>query len=149
MVLIWSYQHQNFPPTELTSPCKVIMREVKTMRPQLLAILVAVTVTPGMAQAPNAFVTAPDAILCVGPSNLNIAHRATVRNNQVALKTMGCFRTEGGVQARLLERSDPGNIWRVRFYPIGISGGVDLWGLPSSFTKPDGGEDVAAKRAGF
>jgi hypothetical protein len=102
-----------------------------------------------MAEAPTAFITASDAILCVSPSNLDFAHHPTVRKSQAVLKAMGCFRTEGGIQARLLERSDPGNIWRVRFYPMGISGGVVLWGLPSSFTKPDGEEDVAAKRAGF
>lgn len=119
------------------------------MRSHLLAILVAVAVTPAMAEAPTAFITASDAILCVSPSNLDFAHHPTVRKSQAVLKAMGCFRTEGGIQARLLERSDPGNIWRVRFYPMGISGGVVLWGLPSSFTKPDGEEDVAAKRAGF
>ena len=123
------------------------------MRSRLLATLVAVPVavagTPAMAEAPNALITAPDAILCVGPSNLDIAHHPTVRNSQAVLKAMGCFRTEGGIQARLLERSDPGNIWRVRFYPIGISEGVVLWGLPSSFIKPVGEEDVAAKRAGL
>jgi hypothetical protein len=119
------------------------------VRSRLLAILVIVAVTPAMGEAPNALITAPDAILCVGPGNLDIAHHPTVQNSQAVLKAVGCFRAEGGVQARLLERSDPGNIWRVRFYPIGISGGVVLWGLPSSFTKPDGEEDVAAKRAGF
>jgi len=121
------------------------------VRSYLLTLLapVAVAVTPAMAEAPNALITAPDAILCVGSSNLEIAHRPTVRNSQAVLKAMGCFRTEGGIQVRLLERSDPGNIWRVRFYPMGISGGVVLWGLQSSFTKPDGEEDVAAKGAGL
>ena len=121
------------------------------MRARLLATLIpiAVAVTPAMAEAPNALITAPDAILCVGSSNLEIAHRPTVRNSQAVLKAIGCFRSEGGIQARLLERSDPGNIWRVRFYPIGISEGVVLWGLPSSFIKPVGEEDVAAKRAGL
>ena len=121
------------------------------MRSRLLVFLVpvAVAVTPAMAEAPNVLVTTPDAILCVSPSNLDIAHHPTVRNSQAVLKAMGCFRIGGGIQARLLERSDPGNIWRVRFYPIGISGGVVLWGLPPSFTKPDGEEDVAAKRAGL
>jgi hypothetical protein len=121
------------------------------VRSRLLAILVpvAVAVTPAMAEAPSALITTPDAILCVSPRNLDIAHHPTVRNSQAVLTAMGCFRTEGGIQARLLERSDPGNIWRVRFYPIGISGGVVLWGLPSSFAKPDGKEDVAAKRAGL
>jgi hypothetical protein len=116
---------------------------------RLFAILVAVAVTPAMAEVPDALITAPDAILCVRPGNLDIAHHPAVWNSQVVLKAMGCFRTEGGIKASLLERSDPGNIWRVRFYPIGINGGVVLWGLPSSFTKPDGEEDVAARRAGL
>ena len=44
---------------------------------------------------------------------------------------------DAGIRTRLLEATGDG-IWRVRFFPTGISGGVELWALPSSFMNSDG-----------
>lgn len=97
------------------------------------------------AESTDEFVTAENAILCTTPGNLDIANEPTVAENQVVLRGMGCLRIEAGVRTRLLgSLVDP---WRVRLYPTGMSEGVVLWGLSSSFTKPDGSKLAPVKRA--
>jgi hypothetical protein len=97
---------------------------------------------------PGELVTAPDAILCASPDNLDVANQAQVAGSRVVLRGMGCVRIENGIRTRLLEGSDVRRPWRVRLYPIGISGGVELWGLPSSFTTPDGSKALPVRDAG-
>jgi hypothetical protein len=91
-----------------------------------------------MAEAPDDLVTVTNAILCVNPDNLDIASHPAVAESQLVLRAMGCLRTEAGIRTRLLEgiATEPGRPWRIQFYPTGISGGVVLWGLTSSFTAP-------------
>jgi hypothetical protein len=103
-----------------------------------------------MAETPDDLFTVTNAILCVNPDNLDIARHPAVAESHLVLRAMGCLRTEVGIRARLLEGSttDPGRPWRVQFYPRGISGGVALWGLTSSFTAPDGAKLLPVKRAG-
>ena len=50
----------------------------------------------------------------------------------------GCLRIEQGIRLTLLDGPKIGGPWRIRFYPQGISSGLTLWALPSSFTEPDG-----------
>src|SRR3954453_11559212 len=105
----------------------------------VLAAPVLGTLGIGFAAAdmPGELVTATDAILCVSPDNLDVANQAQVARSLTVLRGMGCIRIEDGIRTRLLEGSDIRRPWRVRLYPVGISGGVELWGLPSSFTTPD------------
>jgi hypothetical protein len=103
-----------------------------------------------IAQVPDDLVTAPNAILCLSPDNLDIANHPIVAESQLVLRGMGCLRTEAGIRTRRLEGADtdPDRPLRVRFYPRGISGGVVLWGLTSSFAAPDGAKLLPVKRAG-
>jgi len=105
-------------------------------------------VSPAIAEPPEELLTAPNAILCVSPDNLDTANQSSVAKSQLVLRAMGCIRTETGIRARLLEGSDVPRPWRVRFYPAGISGGVELWGLPSSFTMPDRPKALPATKTG-
>ena len=109
------------------------------MRSVLLAMVSAIvaSVPAERAEPADELVTAQNAILCVSPDNLDTANQSSVAKSQLVLRAMGCIRTETGIRARLLEGSDVPRPWRVRFYPAGISGGVELWGLPSSFTMPN------------
>lgn len=119
------------------------------MRSLLIAIVSTVAaLASAMAETPDEVVTAPNAILCVSPGNLDIANQPAVGESQLVLRAMGCLRTESGIRTRLLEPPDLNHPWRVRFYPAGISGGVVLWGLPSSFTTPDRLKLIPARRAG-
>ena len=118
------------------------------MRSALFVLAIA-ALTPAAAEVPNELFTVPNAILCVHPLNLEIANHPSVARSQLVLRAMGCLRTDAGVRTRLLEQVGLGDAWRVRFYPAGISSGVVLWGMPSSFTMPDGSETAATKRTGL
>jgi hypothetical protein len=102
--------------------------------------------TLASAEVPAELITAHNAILCVAPGNLNGAYHAAAKSQRV-LQGMGCLRTEAGIRTRLLDGVALDRPWRVRFYPTGISGGVELWGLPSSFTTLDGLQVVSIKEA--
>jgi hypothetical protein len=120
----------------------------------LTAVSIVLGCLPALAEAPDDLLTAPNAILCVSPDNLDIANHPAIGRSQVVLRGMGCLRTEAGIRARPLAGTemDSGSPWMVRFYPAGISGGVVLWGLASSFTAPAAAADrsklVPVKRAG-
>jgi hypothetical protein len=118
------------------------------MRSILLTMVsaMAASVSAAMAEPPDELMTAPNAILCVSPDNLDTANQPPVARSQLVLRAMGCIRTETGIRTRLLEGSDVQRPWRVRFYPTGISGGVELWGLPSSFTTPDRSKPLPATK---
>lgn len=112
-----------------------------------LAILSVVLTVPIAAAADDLqeFVTAPDAILCVSADNLKAAAKPAVAKSQVVLRAMGCLRSEPGIRTRIV-RNGPDGSWQVRFYPEGMSGGVVLWGRPSSFIAPDGSRPGPVKR---
>jgi hypothetical protein len=111
----------------------------RVMHSVLLAMVSAIVASMSAARAEPAdeLMTAQNAILCVSPNNLETANQTSVAKSQPVLRAMGCLRAETGIRTRLLEGSDVQRPWRVRFYPTGISGGVELWGLSSSFTTPD------------
>jgi len=50
---------------------------------------------------------------------------------------MGCLRSASGVPIRVLDPKAGEGPVKVRFYPAGISTGIDLWALPSSFTEAE------------
>jgi hypothetical protein len=104
----------------------------------IAAAVVAVSIGPVLAASAKELVTAADAILCVSPENLDVANHRQVAHSPFVLQGIGCVRIENGIRTRLLEGSDAQRPWRVRVYPAGISGGVELWGMPFSFTAPDG-----------
>jgi hypothetical protein len=117
------------------------------MRGILVALaIVSPALTADAAERASELLTADNAILCVQPANLEIANQPTVAESQTVLRGMGCLRTESGIRAQLL-----GNAldrpWQVRFFPVGISNGIVLWGLPSSFTNPDRSKPTVMKRA--
>jgi hypothetical protein len=116
--------------------------------PLVMVCATVASVSAAMAEPPDELMTAQNAILCVSPDNLDTAHQAAVAKSQLVLRAMGCIRAETGIRTRLLEGSDVQRPWRVRFYPIGISGGVELWGLPSSFTTPDRPKPLPATKSG-
>jgi hypothetical protein len=90
----------------------------------------ALAVNPASGQLVSEVMTGPDAILCLSLDNVAAA---SVSRSQPALRKMGCIRVEAGIRSRLLEADlTPGPI-RVRFYPAGISDGLTMWALPSSF----------------
>jgi len=82
--------------------------------------------------------TARGAVLCVSPDTLDIANHPSVMKNLRVLQAMGCIRTEGGIKTTVLDGGPLDRPWRVRFYPRGISGGVELWTMASSLATKGG-----------
>lgn len=116
------------------------------MRTPLAIASIILSVGTAAAADPDEFVTAPDAILCLNADSLATATAPAVAKSQVVLQALGCLRSEGGIRTRLVQNA-PDGTWQVRFYPAGISGGVMLWGRPSSFTAPDGSRPSRARPA--
>ena len=85
-------------------------------------------------------VTAPNAILCLSPDNLDEASVPPIAKDQDLLRGLGCMRTHSGIPTTLLDGPETGGSWRVRVRPQGISGGVTMWGRPSLFARPDGSQ---------
>jgi hypothetical protein len=111
----------------------------------LLAIACAIF-SIGTASADQAdLVTAPNAILCMSADSLETATAPPVAKSQVVLQAMGCLRSEAGIRTRMVQAA-PGGLWQVRFYPVGISGGVVLWGRESAFVPADGSQARASTR---
>jgi hypothetical protein len=108
------------------------------MRIPMRLWLLMVVLTNGSAAAaePKELATAPDAVLCLDAGSLDQAGAGA--RNQDRLRDLGCLRSPPGVLATLLSGSEEIGIWRVRFRPQGMSGGITLWGRPSAFTLPDG-----------
>ena len=100
-------------------------------------LTLALAVNPAAGQGVNEVMTGPDAILCLSPNNVAAANNPTVSRSQPALRAMGCIRVEAGIRSRLLETASMSGPVRVRFYPTGISAGLTMWALPSSFLASD------------
>jgi hypothetical protein len=118
----------------------------KQMRMLVAVIVATVGVDPALSGTPEDLITAPNAILCLSRDSLDAANEPAVSKSQAALRAMGCLRSESGIRTRLMDSPEERGPWRVRFYPAGMSGGVVLWGLPSSFTAPNGAKIATAKR---
>ncbi len=101
-----------------------------------LVFTIALVATPAMGQ-PIEVTTAPDAILCLNRENVAAANKPAVAKSQAVLSAMGCLRVEAGIRSRLLDTAAASGPVRVRFYPEGISAGLVLWALPSSFLAAD------------
>lgn len=101
-----------------------------------LVFTIALMASPAMGQ-PIEVTTAPDAILCLSRENVAMAHKLAVAKSQAVLSAIGCLRVEAGIRSRLLETVAASGPVRVRFYPAGISAGLVLWALPSSFLAAD------------
>jgi hypothetical protein len=104
----------------------------------MLPVLMFSALATGAAAEPRPMVTAQDGILCMSPASLHQAHEPAVAKSQDRLRALGCLRIEQGIRLTLLDGPKIGGPWRIRFYPQGISAGLTLWALPSSFTEPDG-----------
>jgi hypothetical protein len=102
-----------------------------------LAILCAVLSIGTAFSDQDDLVTAPDAILCMSADSLETATAPPVAKSQIVLQAMGCLRSEAGIRTRMVQAA-PGDLWQVRFYPAGMSGGVVLWARPSAFVPADG-----------
>jgi hypothetical protein len=95
---------------------------------------IALGMQPAVAEISGGLFTAPDAILCLARDNVGTANLPAVAKSQTVLNAMGCLRTEAGIPISVIDRNHAGGPTRVRFYPAGISTGIVLWALPSSFT---------------
>jgi len=137
-------------PTRYHATAGKTMGSISTLTKlaSLTAIAGALVIGPAAAEVQAELVTAPDAILCVSPENLDVANQRQVAASLTVLRAMGCIRIENGIRTRLLEGADVQRPWRVRLYPVGISNGVELWGMPSSFTTPDGAKVRPANDVG-
>ena|SRR5688572_26392780 len=115
---------------------------------RILAIILMVLVAGAARAAPesNELVTAANAVLCLQPGSLIEASQADISQSQRRLRGLRCMRTGAGIPLTVLERT-PANIWKVRFRPEGISGGITLWGQAASFTTPDGEPLIHSTRA--
>ena len=120
------------------------------MRFQLIAIFLSslLSVGPAWAEMQGERITAPDAVLCLSPDNLDAANQPAVAQNQMVLRAMGCLRAESGVRARVMDSTGAvvGEPLQVRFYPAGMSRGIILWGLPSAFVTQDGAQTRSTER---
>jgi hypothetical protein len=115
---------------------------------RILAVII-MALAAGGAQAaplPTELVTAANAILCLQPNSLTEASQAEVAQSQQRLRGLRCMRTGAGIPLTVLERTHA-TVWKVRFRPQGISGGVTLWGQATSFTTPDGAPLIHSTRA--
>lgn len=111
-----------------------------------LAIVFVVLWTGGAHAAPDRFVTASDAILCLAPGRLNEASQPEIAQSQQRLRRLQCMRIGSGIPLTVIERTHP-SVWKVSLRPDGIPDGVTLWGRVSSFTTPDGEPLVHSTRA--
>lgn len=106
--------------------------------PQLPVLLLVLASSAALADEPRELVTAPDAVLCLDADHVGQATSGRAARDRSLLRELGCLRSPAGVPATLLSGSDGVGTWSVRFRPEGMSGGITLWGRPSSFRQPDG-----------
>jgi hypothetical protein len=99
-----------------------------------VALAVICGTLPATAEVPGGMYTAQNAILCLSRDNVGTANMPKVSRSQTVLRAMGCLRSESGIPIRLLDPKAGEGPVKIRFYPAGMSAGIDLWALPSSFT---------------
>jgi hypothetical protein len=102
-----------------------------------LAITLTLAANPAGSQELAEVKTAAGAILCLSAENVAVANRPSISRNQTVLSRMGCLRVGAGIDSRMLDDPTSSGPIRVRFYPAGISDGLVLWALPSSFLGRD------------
>jgi hypothetical protein len=105
------------------------------MRSLAPILIIAATASSAMAE-PRELISADNAIFCLNPSNLDKAHRPL--NSQQQLRGLQCMRTESGIPLTVLDADELSGPWQVLLRPQGISQGVTMWALPSSFKAQDG-----------
>ena len=99
----------------------------------IVALMITLTGDPVAAQSTGEVTTGRNAILCLDRDNVAVANQPAVFRSQTVLRAMGCIRVGAGILTRLLDAASSAEPVRVRFYPAGIGGGLELWALPSSF----------------
>jgi hypothetical protein len=114
------------------------------MRTALLAVVLAAIASQASAETQE-LVTADNAVLCLSAGNVGEATRSG--RSQERLRGMQCLRIHSGIPLTVLDGDDPAGPWKIRFRPEGISGGITMWGLPSSFALPDGTQLRRTRRA--
>jgi hypothetical protein len=102
-----------------------------------LALMLILVAGPAVAGEPKELVTAPNAVLCLSADSLNRATAGRAKGRE-ELRELGCMRSPPGIPATLLDVSDRGSLWNVRFRPQGISDGIAMWGRASAFALPSG-----------
>ena len=113
------------------------------MRFTILAVMLAVASSQASAETKE-LVTADNAVLCLSAGNVGEATRSG--RSQDRLRGMQCIRIHAGIPLTVLDDDSTGP-WKIRFRPEGISGGITMWGLPSSFALPDGTQLRSSRRA--
>ena len=113
----------------------------------VILILLAAAAAQAAAAESRELVTAANAILCLRPGNLIEASQPEIVQSHQRLRGLRCMRADPGIPLTVLERSHD-SIWKIRFRPAGIPGGVTLWGRVTSFTTPNGAPPVHATHAG-
>jgi hypothetical protein len=106
------------------------------MRLSLSIVVLMLAALPAAAEIPAEVTTGRNAVLCLDRDNVAVANQPAVFRSQTVLRAMGCIRVGAGIPTRLLDAASSAEPVRVRFYPAGIGGGLELWALPSSF-QPD------------
>jgi hypothetical protein len=119
---------------------------MRVLSPIIMALAAIALAAGGARAVPTELVTAANAILCLQPDSLTEASQSEVAQSQRRLRGLRCMRTGAGIPLTVLERTHA-NVWKVRFRPQGISGGVTLWGQATSFTTPDGAPLIHSTRA--
>jgi hypothetical protein len=114
------------------------------MRGLMLLIWAGVSTTAVVAE-PTELVTAQDAVLCLRAESLDVAAAHPAADSQDRLRRLGCLRSPAGIPATFLG-SEGSLTWSVRYRPQGISGGVQLWGRPSSFVRLEGSAQPALRQ---
>ena len=117
-----------------------------TKRTQTLVFILMLATGSAVAADRRELITAPDAVLCLDAGSLDQANAGRAQEREW-LRELGCMRSPGGIPATLLNVSDAGGPWNVRFKPQGISGGIALWGRASAFTLAEG-TPLPTQRAG-
>ena len=89
---------------------------------------------PATAQAGDELITAQGTILCLRAQDVVRASDPKTARNQDSLRALRCMRPGPGIRTVSTNSGASANLpAQVRFFPTGISGGVMLWALPSSF----------------
>ena len=113
----------------------------------ILVLLTSATARAAGEADSRELVTGANAILCMRPGNLIQASQPEIAQSQQRLRGLHCMRVDPGIPLTVLERSHA-SVWKIRFRPAGIPGGVTLWGRVTSFTTPNGAPPVHATHAG-
>jgi len=98
-----------------------------------IVVLALLFGTAVQSRAAEEYYTNNETVLCVYADNVTVANDPEVSQSSVVLQAMGCLRPGPGIRSRVIQNVSEEGLQLVRLYPAGISGGVLLWSLSSSF----------------